>query len=110
MSLSRYIEAKLGFKTRSVQNPVVTAVPTTVTMILKNNPDRVGYTIVNLGAKDLHVAFDNEVSTSRGILISAAGGSLTLSADEDGEICGYALYGISTDAQNNIYSIETEGE
>lgn len=110
MSLSKFIERIFQTKTRSITDPVTNTVATTVTQILKNNPDRLAYTIVNLTAYDVHVAFDREVSTTRGILISASGGSLSLRAEEDGELVGYELWGISTTGASTIFTIVTEGD
>ena len=97
-------------KTRSVQNPVTINVATTITKILQNNPDRLAYTIVNLGNTALYIAFDNEVSATRGILLVASGGSISLTAENDGELVGYSVFGISATSSNNIFSIVTEGE
>ncbi len=110
MSLSRFIEKQFGIRTRGITNPVTTTVLTTKVEILKNNPDRLAYTVVNLTAYDVHVTFDREPTTTRGILISASGGSLTLTAIEDGELVGYELWGISTGTQSTIFTIVTEGE
>lgn len=97
-------------KTRSVTNPVTPTVATSKTLILKNNPDRLAYTIINLTGYSVYVAFDPEVSITRGILIAASGGSLTLTAEDDGELVGYELYAISKTAASTIFTIITEGE
>lgn len=110
MSLTKYIEGKFGTKTRSQQDPVTNTVATTVTQILRNNPDRLSYTVINITAFDIHVAFDREVSTTRGILIAPSGGSLTLTAEEDGELVGYELFAISTANPSTIFTVVTEGE
>lgn len=110
MALSRYIEDKFGIKTRSYSDPVTPTVATTVTQILKNNPDRLAYTIINLTAYSIYIAFDREVSTTRGILIPASGGSLSMSADEDGELVGYEVFAISATSTSTIYTVVTEGE
>lgn len=110
MALSRFVEDKFGMKTRSVTNPVTPTVATSKTLILKNNPDRLAYTVINLTGFALHVAFDREVSSTRGILIPPSGGSLTLTAEEDGELVGYELFGISTSSSSTIFTIVTEGE
>lgn len=110
MSLANYIEKEFGVKTRSFEDPVTSTVATTVTQILKNNPDRFTYTIVNLTAYAVYVAFDRQVSTSRGILITANGGSLTISAKEDGELVGYEVFAISNSSASTIFIVVTEGE
>ena len=110
MALSRFAEDKFGMKTRSVTDPVTPTVATSVTQVLKNNPDRLAWTLINLTAYSIYVAFDREVSTSRGILVPAAGGSLTLTAEEDGELVGYEVFAISKTASSTIFTVITEGE
>lgn len=110
MSLARYIEREFGVRTRSYENPVTSTVATTVTQILRNNPDRFSYTIINLDVNAVFIAFDKGVSLTRGILITANGGSLTLSAKEDGELVGYDVFAISDTAASEIFTIVTEGE
>ncbi len=110
MSLNRYIAKKFGTKTKSRQNPLTPTVATTVTQILRNNPDRLSYTIVNLTAFNLYCGFDREVSSTRGIFIPPSGGSLTLTAEEDGELVGYELFAISAGSPSTIFTISTEGE
>lgn len=110
MSLSKYVESKFGTKTRSLQNPLINQIAVTVTKVLNNNPDRLSYTVINLSGNNVYVAFDQAVSASRGILIAASGGSLTLIAEEDGELAGYELFGIAVGGVADIYTIVTEGE
>ena len=110
MSLGRYIEKEFGVKTRSYEDPLTSTVGTSVTKILNNNPDRLAFTVVNLTAYDVYVAFDRQVSLTRGILISASGGSLTLTAKEDGELVGYEVFAISRTAASTIFTVVTEGE
>lgn len=109
MSLSKFIEEKFGQKTRSYQNPEITEVETTVTRVLKNNPDRLAYTFINLGANSVYLAWDRQVADDRGILIASGGGSITLSADEDGELVGYELFGIADTANAACFVVVTEG-
>jgi len=111
MALARYVEKKFGVKTRSVPNPLgAIDVSTTVTEIVHGNPDRLSITIVNLGANDVYIAFDREVATDRGILLTANGGFLSLIADEDMELVGYPIFGVTPAGTSRVYVHETEAE
>ena len=107
-ALSEYVKKKFGVETRSfpVADPV--SCLTTVTSILPNNPDRLGFTVVNLGATSMYVAWDRGVLPTHGILVAANGGTFSMIADEDGELVGYELFGISVTSANDIFTIVTE--
>jgi len=111
MALARYVEKKFGVKTRGVPNPNgAIDVTTSVTEIVKGNPDRLMIIVINLGANDIWVGFDREIATNRGILLTANGGFLTLTADEDMELVGYPIYGVAATGTNRVYVHETEAE
>jgi len=111
MALARYVEKRFGMKTRSVPNPLgAVDVGTTVTEIMHGNPDRLSIIVVNLGANDVYVAFDREVSPTRGILLVHTGGSLSLTADEDMELVGYPIYGVTATGTSRVFVLETEAE
>jgi len=108
MSVTEYVEKELGFKTRAIENPVTNRVGTTPTLILRNNPDRFQWLIVNLGTVDLFISFTREVSIARGIVIPAGGGFASMHAREDGEAVTYEIFGIVSTGTINIYVIEYE--
>ena len=107
-ALADYVKKKFGVHTRSypIADPV--SCLTTVTVILPNNPDRLGYTVVNLGATAMYVAWDRGVLASHGIYIAPNGGSFSLVADEDGELVGYELFGIAITGAVDIFAMVTE--
>ena len=110
MALHRYVERKFGVATRSypIADPV--KCETTVTVILPNNPDRLAYLLVNLGEKDMYVAWDRGVLATHGVYVAPNGGSFSLLVDEDGELVGYELFGISITEANDIFTMVTEAE
>ena len=110
MSLSRYIAKKFDTTTRSVQNPVTDTVLTSVTQILRNNPDRLAFNVVNLGANNIYIGFDREVSATKGIFIQNSGGSMGVIADDDGELTGYEVFAIAIGGSSVIFVLETEGD
>lgn len=108
MALARYIRKKFGIGTRGVTNPVTASCGTSATTLLGNNPDRLGYLLVNLGTTAMHVAWDREVDEDHGVYVAPNGGSFGLIADEDGELVGYELFGKSKTSANDIFIIVTE--
>jgi len=99
---------KFGFKTRLVVNPVTDTILTTPTEILKNNPDRVYWLIVNLSAYDGYACWDREVSATKGILLPANGGYASASAQEDGELVIYPVYAVNLTAAGTWLIVEVE--
>jgi hypothetical protein len=108
-ALSDYIQKKFGVKTRTVVNPKGDVdVATTVTSIVDQNPDRLALLIINIGSNNVYLGFNQEVSTTRGILIVANGGSYSMIADEDLELVGYPVYGVTSTGISRVFVVETE--
>lgn len=107
MPLKDLIDAKFGIKTRTVEDPLRESVGTTAVLILSNNPNRLGWTIVNTHAtQSLHLALTNGVTTVKGVKLDPAGGSASEVWDEDFEETGWAVWGIASGADTTIYSKE----
>lgn len=54
--------------------------------LLGGDPERVGVVVVNTSTADHYLGFTPDVSASKGILLKASGGAITLVADEDFEL------------------------
>jgi len=101
-------EKRLGFPTRAVVNPVTNTVATTATEILRNNPDRIFWLVVNLSTNKGYVGWDREVSSSRGIPIAPSGGYVSASIEEDGELVIHPVFAINENAAGTYYIVEIE--
>ena len=110
MALSQYSLRKFGQKTRALTNPVTDSCLTTVTALLRNNPDRLALLVVNLGTTAMYVAWDRGVGAAHGVYVAPNGGSMGLLADEDGELVGYELFGIAITSAVDILVVEVEAE
>jgi len=108
LSVQAYVEKELGFPTRAIENPVTNTVGTTATLVLRNNPDRFQFLIVNLSTYDVYASFTKEVSASRGILIPSGGGYLIMHAREDGEAVTYEIWCIAIGGSAPIYVVVYE--
>jgi len=106
MTLREVIDKQFGVKTGVKVNPLVTQVETTVTQLLKPNPNRLAWTLINLGANQVYVAFSNDVSSSKGVYVSATGGVFGLLFSEDFDLCAYPVWAIADTAAAACYLVE----
>jgi hypothetical protein len=97
-----------GFKTRAIVNPLVASVGTTAVKVLNNNPDRIGWLIVNLSANTIYIAYGPDVSSTKGISIALNGGTASSVVSEDGEAVTYEVWAVAAGADSAIYVVEYE--
>jgi len=101
-------EKRLGFPTKPKINPVTNTVATSATEILRNNPNRIFWLVVNLSVNDGYIGWDNEVAATRGLPIAASGGFASCSVEEDGELVIYPVFAINLNAAGTYYIVEIE--
>ena len=108
MGAREFTLKRFGFPTRAVENPVTDSIGTSAEEILRNNPDRVFWLVVNLSSNVVYVALSEEVSATHGIRLDANGGWASMSVEEDGEAVAYAVHAKATGAASAIYVLEME--
>jgi hypothetical protein len=108
MAASEYLERKFGFPTRMIPNPVTDTVGAAAVEILRGNPDRVQWLIVNLSAFDGFVGFDPQVSATRGIFVSANGGNVGAVIDDDAHLLIHPVFAISPGGAGTWFIEEVE--
>lgn len=64
-------------------------------VVAENNPNRVFLLLVNVYGPQATIGFDSLSAHLSGIPVSANGGSLSLSYEEDGEVVGYDVWASS---------------
>lgn len=69
-------------------------VATTPIQILKNNPQRVMVVVQNIGAANVYINFNVNVSSSDGLLLAANGGLISLIVKEDGALVCSEMYAV----------------
>ncbi len=108
MPLADVLMERFKVRTRAVENPnKVTAAAITARLILSNNPNRLAFVIVNLGAQVCFVALTNQVTADTyGIRLDANGGSWSCIWDEDFEMTGWAWWIIAAAGAPAVYSLE----
>jgi len=105
-NLADLLLERFGVRTRAVENPKTTSVGTTAVEILSNNPRRLGAVIINLSTNTVYLGLSQDVSSSKGILLTPNGGSFALVWDEDFQMTAWAWWAVSSGASSSIYTIE----
>jgi len=100
--------AKIGFPSRPVINPVTDTVLTTPTLILRNNPDRIFWLVVNLSPNNGFLGWDTLVSSTRGLFIAGNGGFVSANIEEDGELVIQEVWAINLNAAGTYMIVEIE--
>ena len=108
MGAREFTLKRFGFPTRAVENPVSDEIGTSAEPVLKNNPDRVFWLIVNLSTNVVYVALARDVGATKGIRLDSNGGWVSMSVEEDGEAVGYEVFAVATGAASAIYVLEME--
>lgn len=108
--LDRFLEKKYGASTRSVDNPLVNpgTVGTSPVQFLQRSGNRVGWTIINLSVNTVYLAFDSEVSATRGVLLDPSGGTARSWIEEDGEMSQKEVWLVASGANSAVFVEETE--
>lgn len=106
IQLSEMLFNLYGIKSHPKINSVTSSVDIAVTNILKNNPNRLSFLIVNLGANSVYIAPDNIVSSSHGIYVAPNGGSVILQWDRDFELVAQEWWATAGADDNAILTLE----
>lgn len=108
MPLADLLMERFKVKTRAVENPeALTEAKATAQKILANNPNRLAFLIVNLGAEVCYVGLTDEVEAAvRGICLDASGGSFACIWDEDFQMTGWAWWIIAASGTPAVYAVE----
>lgn len=107
MPLSSLIEREFGVKTGSRENPITDSVGITAARVLPNNPNRLGWILVNLSVNLLYLGFSPDVSSSKGIQVGSNGGMASMVYKEDFELAAQEVYAVAAGANSAIYVVET---
>lgn len=106
MTLRGVIEKHFGVKTSIRVNPITPTVATTATQLLRPNPNRLAWTLINLSAAAIYVGFTQDVGTSKGVYVSATGGVFGLLFSEDFVLCAYPIWAIVEADTATVYLVE----
>jgi len=106
MPLKDLLMERFKVRTRAVENPLITSVGATALKVLSNNPNRLGFTIINLSTNVIYLALTNNVSDTYGIRLNAGGGSASMAWDTEFDMVAWAWWVLATGAGSAIYTLE----
>ena len=104
MTLQQLLLGQFGVSASDV-NETFPVVGTTPVQLLTNNPNRVGFIIVNLSTNTAYVGLQAAVTTTTG---AALGGNQSFSSTwrDDFNSVGFARYAVAATSNNNFYVAE----
>jgi hypothetical protein len=79
---------------------------TSVVEVLPENPRRLGWMVSNRGEFYVELSHDRSLLPGGGLLLTGEGGSASMTVVEDGEVTGYAVYGVAVGSPSTIHIIE----
>lgn len=82
-------------------------VGTTAIRILKNNPNRINWTVVNHSASSIFLGFSPEIAVGTGFFLSPSGGTIQAKALEDGALVIDEIWAISAGTGLSVSTIQT---
>ncbi len=102
------LTARLGVPTTPQTNRSTSSVGTTVGQLLRNDPGRVAFLIVNLGGFNIFAVPQDAgaPSATKGILIQPNGGALVAKWDDDGEVTAWEWLAIAIGGASAVYTQE----
>jgi hypothetical protein len=101
-----YILKEFGFKVTTVKEGLVSSVGTNATKLFDDNPNRLAWFCINLSANTIRQAFDAKVSSSRGIVLDANGGSSSCNIKDDLHLTHREVWVVATGVNSAIYAFE----
>ena len=84
------------------------SIGTTVSHVLRNNPDRVAYRIYNRSVNSVDLSFTSDVTTGVGIPLPASTGIAEADVEIEGELVIQEVHGIASGAASSLLVVEVE--
>lgn len=105
-TLEDLVRQELGVVTFTRDNPEISSAGLTAAVVLRQNPNRVAFTIVNLSTVNMFIRPLADPSASAGILIAPNGGSVLLDWKEDFDLVGYEWRIVAAAAASPLFALE----
>lgn len=84
----------------------VVSVATTAAVLLKNNPERMGYILTNTGNIQITFKISQDVTAGKGIILNQLGDTLSTTFTEDGAFPTHELSAIANASGGELYVLE----
>lgn len=102
-SLQDYLERRFGVRTREESNPLIASAGTSVAQLLRADPMRIAFTVINLSANTLFLGWFADVSSSKGIRLDASGGAATFVPEEDFSLIARDWHVVASGASSALF-------
>ncbi len=111
MPLADLLMERFKVKTRPRRDPLnVSPIGITPVVVLANNPNRLGFVIMNLSANVVYLDLENEVNagvgTEVGLRLDANGGFVSMAWDADFQMVAWAWWAVATAAPTRLTILE----
>lgn len=100
----RYLASKFGGLFAELES--VATVGVAAATLVGNNPDRLALLVIGLGANNVFLGLQQNVSASRGIQLAPNGGSVAMIVDEDFTLPTRELFAIAPGGNTAVYVLE----
>jgi len=101
--VSSWLQRWFGSRVRSAPSQATAGVATAT--LLQSNPNRMGFTVINLSTNNVFVApaEAGTVSSTNGILLAPSGGALSVQVQNDGDLSEHAWNIIASGAGSAVF-------
>lgn len=100
------LRARLGVPTSPQVNRAASSVGTTAATVLRNDPSRVSFVLVNLGAFVVFVVLRGEPSSTNGLRVEPNGGTLIVGWEDDGEMVAWEWRAVAVGGTSALLVLE----
>ncbi len=100
------LEERLGVAVTARRNRATSSVGTTAGQVLRQDPSRIAFLFVNLGAFDVLITPLGAAASTNGVRLGANGGSASAQWDEDGEVVAWEWNGIAIGGASAVLILE----
>jgi hypothetical protein len=104
MTLQELLIGQFGVSQTDLRESFI-AVGTSSTLILPNDPNRIGFIISNLSTNTCYVGMANAVTSTTGLILGGSN-NLTSNWRDDFNTVGFQRYAISPSGTSNFYVAE----
>lgn len=103
-AVEKYLEDLYGGHFRTIER--VVAVGVNAAVLLKANPERVGFVVVNTGGIQITLRTSRVLTAGKGLIVAQAGDTLSATIIEDGMFPTSELNAIASVASGELYVLE----
>jgi hypothetical protein len=105
-TLTELLREKLGVGSYPAVNRRLAQAGVAAALVFTNDPNRIGFYLVNLSLNAMYAGPFNNPSSTRGFYIGPNGGSLIVDWREDGHLVGWEWWVIADGAASALLAVE----